>query len=339
MRRRILIALLLSAGLAAGTTAWVRDYLDRPLTISAPGYQLEIARGSSWAAVAHQVASDGVTPWAPVLLAYGRLSGQSGRIQAGEYLLPPGTTPRTLLAELSAGRVVQHKLTLVEGWSLKEILRAIAAEPALRQTLAVTDPAALSRELGLQLPSAEGAFLPETYLFARGTTDRDLLLRANAALNDRLARAWTARSPNLPLARSYELLILASIVERETALARERPLIAGVFVRRLQKGMRLQTDPTVIYGLGSRFDGNLTRLDLETDTPWNTYTRDGLPPTPIAAASGAAIDAAARPAEGTALFFVATGAGDGSHRFTNTLEEHQAAIRDYLAALNRRDQD
>ena len=339
MRRRILIALLLSAGLVAGGAAWVRDYLDRPLAIADAGYQLDIARGSSWAAVARQVANDGVTPWAPVLMVFGRLSGQSGRIQAGEYLLPPGTTPRSLLAELIAGRVVQHKLTLIEGWSLQEILREIAAEHALRRILVATDPAALSRELGLPQPSAEGAFLPETYLFTRGTTDRELLLRANAALNDRLERAWTTRSPHLPLTRSYELLILASIVERETALAPERPRIAGVFIRRLQQGMRLQTDPTVIYGLGEHFDGNLTRLDLETDTPWNTYTRDGLPPTPIAAASGAAIDAAAKPAEGTELFFVASGAGDGSHRFSNTLQEHEAAVRDYLSALNRRDKD
>jgi UPF0755 protein len=158
-------------------------------------------------------------------------------------------------------------------------------------------------------------------------------------LKEHLGRAWDKRQPGLPLADSYELLTLASIIERETALPSERPLIAGVFIRRLQGGMRLQTDPTVIYGLGSRFDGNLTRRDLEADSPWNTYTRTGLPPTPIAAPSAAAIDAAARPADGTALFFVATGSGDGSHRFSDTLREHEAAVRDYLAALNRRDRN
>jgi UPF0755 protein len=260
-------------------------------------------------------------------------------LKAGEYRLTPGLTPPSLLDLLESGRVVLHKVTLVEGWTVLDILRAIRAEPALTRTLSATSASDLAKELELPWQSAEGAFLPETYLFARGESDRELLTRAHDALRERLERAWEGRRAGLPLGNPYELLTLASIVERETALASERPLIAGVFIRRLRAGMRLQTDPTVIYGLGTRFDGNLTRLDLETDSPWNTYTRAGLPPTPIAAPSGAAIDASARPADGTALFFVATGKGDGSHRFSDTLSQHEAAVRDYLAALNRRDRN
>ncbi len=349
MRRALLIALLM-AGVGLGATAlWVRDYLATPLSIPEQGYRLAIAPGTSWSAVARHLADDGIIPWAAVLRACGQLTGQAGRIKAGEYDLVPGATPASLLEQLVAGKVVLHKLTLVEGWSVSEILSAIRAESALKATLKSTlkGPVtatlagelatSLARELDLPWQSAEGAFLPETYLFASGTTDREVLARAHAALRDRLNQAWAARRPDLPLASPYELLVLASIVERETALASERPQIAGVFIRRLKKGMRLQTDPTVIYGLGQRFDGNLTRTDLETDSPWNTYTRAGLPPTPIALASGAAIDAATKPADGEALFFVASGKGDGSHRFTATLQDHESAVRAYLAELRRRD--
>jgi len=345
MRRGVLIALLVTAGLLAGSALWVRSYLASPLNIPAEGYRLEIAPGTPWSVVARRLADDGITAWAPVLTACGQLTGQAARIQAGEYDLAPGVTPGSLLQQLVAGRVVLHKFTLVEGWTVRDILRALRSEPALEKTLHATQAPDLAGdvagELGLELdlpwPSAEGAFLPETYLFARGTTDRAMLVRAHAALNERLNTAWTRRPQDLPLANPYELLILASIVERETALATERPQIAGVFIRRLQKRMRLQTDPTVIYGLGPGFNGNLTRVNLATDTPWNTYTRDGLPPTPIAAPSGEAIDAASRPADGKSLFFVASGKGDGSHRFTDTLKDHEAAVRDYLAALHQGD--
>ncbi len=344
MRRTILItavlAASLAASLAAGAVLWVRNYLSTPLSVPESGYRLDVAPGSAWSAVARQLADDGITAWPAVLRVYGRLTGQSGRIKAGEYQLASGATPVSLLRELVAGRVILHKLTLVEGWSVKDILRALAgSKPTLLKTLKATGAVDLGRELGLPWTSAEGAFLPETYLYSRGTTDRDLLLRAHAALTERLNAAWESRRPDLPLANPYEFLILASIVERETALASERPLIAGVFVRRLRLGMRLQTDPTVIYGLGSRFDGNLTRRHLETDSPWNTYTRAGLPPTPIAMPGGAAIDAVARPADGSALFFVATGNGDGSHKFSATLRDHEAAVRSYLAALTRQNRN
>ncbi len=339
MRRLVLVAFVVGVCLAVAGAAWVRSYLATPLAIPADGYRLEVISGSSWSAVVEKLAEGGIVEFPSVLTAYGQLTGQAGRVKAGEYHLTPGMTPPSLLQHLESGRVVLHKLTLVEGWTVVDILRAVRAVPALEQELQSTNATDLARELGLPWPSAEGAFLPETYLFARGESDRELLSRAHVALEDHLGQAWTTRQPGLPLASPYELLILASIVERETALASERPQIAGVFTRRLRSGMRLQTDPTVIYGLGTRFDGNLTRLDLETDSPWNTYTRGGLPPTPIAAPSAAAIDASARPADGTALFFVATGKGDGSHRFSDTLREHEAAVREYLAALDRREKD
>lgn len=339
MRRLVLVTLVVGVCLAGAGAAWIRSYLATPLAIPESGYPLEIVSGSSWSAVVQDLAADGIVEFPAILTAYGQITGQAGRVKAGEYRLTPGTTPPSLLQLLESGRVLLHKLTLVEGWTVLDILRTIRAEPALGKTLQASSATELARELELSWASAEGAFLPETYLFARGESDRAILSRAHAALKERLGQAWEGRQPGLPLADPYELLTLASIVERETALASERPLIAGVFIRRLRSGMRLQTDPTVIYGLGSRFDGNLTRRHLETDSPWNTYTRAGLPPTPIAAPSAAAIDAAARPADGTALFFVATGAGDGSHRFSDTLREHEAAVRDYLAALNRRDRN
>ena len=344
MRRTILSLLFLIAASGAGGALWLRNYISSPLAIPADGYRLGIAPGTAWSAVTRRLEDDGITPWGWVLRATAQLSGQAGRIQAGEYALAPGLTPGSLLEQLVEGRVVLHKFTLVEGWSVRDIMQAISAEPALKKTLESTQAGSsaaevtreLARELDLPWQSAEGAFLPETYLYARDTTDREMLFRAHTALKDKLAQAWARRNPALPLGTPYELLILASIVERETAQASERPLIAGVFVQRLRKGMRLQTDPTVIYGLGRGFNGNLTRVDLLTDTPWNTYTRDGLPPSPIAAPSAAALEATSRPADTDFLFFVATGDGDGSHRFTATLREHEAAVRDYLAALNQR---
>lgn len=338
----ILVALLVM--LLAGGRVTLRHYLATPLAVPAAGYHLDIPPGTTWATVTRNLGNDGIASAAPVLRVYGQLSGDAGRIQAGEYLLKPGVTPRALLKELVEGRVILHRWTLVEGWTVREILKSLRADTAVTHTLQAIDDnpktlmqtQALARELALPWPSAEGAFLPETYSFARGTTDRALLLRAHAALLEQLGQAWAGRAPGLPLASPYQLLILASIVERETGLASERPQIAGVFVRRLKLGMRLQTDPTVIYGLGDQFNGNLTRRHLETDAAWNTYTRAGLPPTPIAAPGAGSLAAAAHPADGTALFFVATGAGDGSHHFSDTLPEHEAAVRAYLARLGSR---
>ena len=336
MRRKLLILGCVLVLATAAAAVWMRNYLYTPLPIPEAGYRLDVPAGSSLASVARRLSADGILA-APVVLAlYSRLSGQASRIKAGEYVLTAGLSAHGLLAELVAGRVRLHGFTLVEGWTVAEIITALNKTTGLKRTLTATDATGLATELALEFASGEGAFLPETYLFPRGTTDADLLRMAHADLQKQLALAWEGRDPDLPLGSAYELLILASIIERETALPAERPLIAGVFVRRLRQGMLLQTDPSVIYGLGAQFDGNLTRRHLETDTPWNSYTRPGLPPTPIAAPGVEALAAAAHPAAGTALFFVASGAGDGSHRFTATLAEHQKAVRLYLAVLKAR---
>ncbi len=338
MRRQLLIlASVIVLAVVAGTV-WVRTYLSAPLPIAASGYRLEVPAGASLATVARQLSADGMISVPAILTIYGRLSGQAGRIKAGEYAFHPGLTARDLLAELVAGRVQLHSFTLVEGWTVAEIMAALKKSTVLKQTLTTSDAGQLATQLKLEFASAEGAFLPETYLFPRGTTDAELLDMSHKAMQEQLREAWQGRDPDLPLQSAYELLVLASIVERETALAAERPQIAGVFVRRLRKGMLLQTDPSVIYGVGAQFDGNLTRRHLETDTPWNTYTRTGLPPTPIAAPGADALSAAAHPAAGTALFFVASGAGDGSHRFSDTLAEHEKAVRLYLATLKAQGQ-
>ena len=215
-------------------------------------------------------------------------------------------------------------------------MRALAGAPMLTQTLTEDDWPAFLAELGSAASSPEGLFLPETYRFPANTSDREILAQAYALMSDTLETAWEARAVGLPLNSAYEALTLASIIEKETAKADERAEIAGVFVRRLNKGMRLQTDPTVIYGIGPEFNGNLTRKDLRTDTPYNTYRRHGLPPTPIAMPGRDAIEAALNPADGETLFFVATGLGDGSHSFSVTKEEHDAAVERYLERLRER---
>lgn len=336
LSRLILLTAIVALAGAGAIAVAVKSYLTTPLDLGTDDYVLVVPEGATLASVSRQLADDRVLRWPRVLAWVGRATGVDSQVRAGEYRLQAGQTADGLLDLLVAGKVVLHTITLVEGWTVPQVLAALRAEPAVQRTLRANDAISLARELALDWPSAEGAFLPETYSFARDTTDASLLRQAHAALRGTLADAWKGRPPDLPLSNEYEALTLASIVERETALASERPEIAGVFVRRLRLGMRLQTDPTVIYGLGPRFDGNLTRRDLEADTPWNTYTRGGLPPTPIALPGAAAIRAALNPAAGTALFFVASGAGDGSHRFSATLEEHNAAVAAYLATLRRR---
>lgn len=337
MRRILLIfigsLLFVVLGAVVGLL-YFQDWLGRPLSLPPEGQVLEVKPGSPLSAVADDLAEQGVLDWPAAFAAWARFTGDAGRIRAGEYRLEPGLTPAGLLEQLVAGRVILHSVTLVEGWTVREIMAALEAHPAVERTLEEgTDSAALASALELGHESAEGWFFPDTYSFPRGTTDRDILLRAWRTMERELAQAWDRRDPELPLESPYELLVLASVVERETGLPEERPAVAGVFARRLKMGMRLQTDPTVIYGLGDSYDGRLLRRHLVTDTPWNTYTRDGLPPTPIAAPGRDSLQAAARPAEGTALFFVATGLPDGSHRFSDTLEEHNRAVSQYLRRL------
>nr|WP_188662995.1 endolytic transglycosylase MltG [Arenimonas soli] len=246
------------------------------------------------------------------------------RLQVGDYTIRHGITPAELLRKLERGDVIHYRFTVVEGWSLRELRAALARDERIRQTLADTDDAALMAALGREGVHPEGRFLPETYHYTRGMSDLDLLRRALLAMDKALAEAWESRLDDLPLETPDQLLTLASIIEKETGKASERPEIAGVFVRRLRLGMRLQTDPTVIYGMGSAYDGNIRRRDLTTDTPYNTYTRGGLPPTPIAMPGRAALEAAANPLPGNTLYFVSR--GDGSHVFSSTLAEHNRAV-------------
>lgn len=335
-RTLIVVAALAVAGIA-GAFLWLQNYLQEPMQTGATTFTVDVASGTPLRGVAKQLAAEGVLRHPEVFALYGRMTGDESRIKAGEYEIAGGTTPRSLLQQLVEGRVKLHSLTLVEGWTMREVLRAVRANPAIRQTLKTDTPAALAVSLTLPNDHPEGWFFPDTYHFPRGTPDREILARAHELMKVRLAEAWDGRSGATVVRTPYEALVLASIIEKETALDRERAQISGVFSRRLQKGMKLQTDPTVIYGLGENFDGNLTRRHLERDTPYNTYTRSGLPPTPIGLPGETSLLAALHPADGDALYFVASGAADGSHTFSATLKEHNAAVRRYLVELRERD--
>ena len=323
MRRAAIFLLFVVVGLgaAAGGAWW---WTGRPLSLPAEPYSFEVSPGASLGAVARDLAGAGVLPDARVLIAYARLAGVDRTIKAGNYELPAGTTLRGLVARLTQGDVTQVALTVVEGTTFAELRAALKGNPAVRDTVLGLDDAALMQKLGVEGTSPEGWFFPDTYFFAAGSTDAALLARAHRAMRARLDAAWAGRAPNLPLANPYEALILASIVEKETGRAADRPLVASVFINRLKLGLRLQTDPTVIYGLGPAFDGNLRRRDLDADTPYNTYTRAGLPPTPIALPSQASLDAVVNPPRSDYLYFVAR--GDGSSQFSTNLSDHNRAV-------------
>ena len=328
----LLAAVLLLVGIAAGGFAWKLGVeLDRPLNIAADGATIVVRPGTPLSRTAADLASSGLLSDPRWLSWYGRLTGDAVRTKAGEYRVLPGATPRSLLEMFVSGDVYLHAFTIVEGWTFSELLAAMRSEPTIESSLTNEDGPRLLTQLESSYTHPEGLFLPETYRYPRGSRDVDILRQANDLLEEALAEEWPARAGDVPLDSPYEALILASIIEKETALASERPRIAGVFARRMQRGMRLQTDPTVIYGLGDTFDGNLTRKHLTTDTPYNTYTRSGLPPTPIALPGRDAIHAALHPEDGSEVYFVATGLGDGSHKFSTTKDEHDAAVREYLA--------
>jgi UPF0755 protein len=326
----LVVALLLAvSGVVVAGWAW-RE-LNTPLTVAADGDWLRVPSGTSLRRVTAELAERGVLdkPW--LLALYGGATDDARRIHAGEYRVLPGTTPLTLLAMLVEGNVYLHQITIVEGSRFAEMLAALRAHPAIAAS--TLEPGAIMSALGAPDLHPEGQFFPDTYRFAYGTTDLEILKLAHEALTARLQAAWGNRNPDLRLASEYDALILASIIEKETSLPAERKLISGVFHERLRRNMRLQTDPTVIYGLGDAFDGDLRRRDLERDTPYNTYTRGGLPPTPIALPGAGSIEAAVAPEGSGALYFVATGLGDGSHYFSTTLEEHERAVREYLRRL------
>ena len=327
------VAVLALVLAGAGLSLWLAwRVLNSPLQLEESRVFLDVPSGTPLWRVSTELAERGLLRHPYLLTWYGRFTGDATRIHAGEYTLVPGMTPIAVLDKLVRGQVHLHQVTIVEGWRFSDALRVIRAHPAIVAT--ELDGEALMAELGKPGVHPEGQFLPDTYTFPRGTRDVEVLGWAHDALERKLADAWAQRSDDVAVQTPYEALILASIIEKETALDAERRTIAGVFMRRLKRGMRLQTDPTVIYGLGESYDGNLRRGDLERDTPYNTYTRFGLPPTPIALASGASIEAAVDPEEGDVLYFVATGEPDGSHYFSATLEEHNRAVSRYLERLN-----
>ncbi len=339
MKRIVLIiavaALVITA--LAGVGVWqVNRFMASPVSVPNDGALFQIAPGNSFAAVTTQLVNEGIIEDDFWFRWYARWTGEASGIQAGEYLLELGATPRTLLEQFTRGSVRLYSFTIVEGWNQRDLLQALHAHDAIAASMTDEDWPALLEEFGVPVMHPEGLFLPETYRFPRDTTDRQLLSQAYTLMREVLDEEWQARAEDAPVSTAYEALILASIVEKETARADERPRIAGVFARRLAMGMRLQTDPTVIYGIGPGFDGNLTRKHLQTDTPYNTYRRAGLPPTPIAMPGRAAINAALNPAAGEELYFVATGLDDGSHQFSATKDEHDAAVAEYLRRLRKK---
>lgn len=337
-RKRHFGVLFLILMMAAGVSAfwvWQRytGFADAPLSGIEAGENVIIERGDSLPVVLRKLRDIGVSDGEVIeWRALARQLGAAGRLQVGEYALEPGMSPRDLLEAMRDGKVVQRRFTIVEGWNIRELRAALATATAtpLKQEAADLDDAALMKALGHPGQHPEGRFLPETYLYTRGDSDLDVLKRANVAMTKALAAAWAQRQPDTLLKSADEMLVLASIVEKETGIAAERPQIAGLFEQRLKIGMRLQTDPTVVYGIGPGYDGNIRKRDLLADTPYNTYTRAGLPPTPIAMPGVEALDAVARPAASEFLYFVAVGDGSGRHLFARTLAEHQANVRAYL---------
>jgi UPF0755 protein len=321
--RRLFLFAFLAAALAA---AWLIYFSTSFVNLPRVPYEFTVRSGASLKAIARQLAADGVLNEGETLWILGRLLGKSTSIQAGTYRLDKPLTPVELLDKLARGDVVLIEILFVEGTTMKQWLEQIARHPQVRQTAAGKGEAQLRAILGLD-PPLEGWFFPDTYRFTPGVADVDILKRAHGAMKRRLAETWAARDPDLPFKTPYEALILASIVEKETGQATERPIIASVFVNRMRSGMRLQTDPTVIYGMGESFDGSIRKRDLTTDTAWNTYTRDGLPPTPIAMPGMGSLRAVMKPADTKFLYFV--GKGDGTHEFSRSLEEHNRAVAKY----------
>jgi UPF0755 protein len=338
MRRllRFLLLLCLLIGGACAIVVWrANTWLHLPIASLPSSAIFEVQRGASLRSVASELHARGWLDQPEVWIAWARLTRQTGTLKAGEYALAFGLTPQTLLQRLSSGQVVLHSITFIEGSRFADVRRLLAAHEAINHKLANASADEVMTVLGEPGLHPEGQFFPDTYHFPRGTTDLELLTMAHKRMQEELDAAWAERATDLPLATKYQALILASVVEKESALDTERPLIAGVFVERLKRGMRLQTDPTVIYGIGENYDGNIRRADLLRDTPYNTYTRSGLPPTPIALPGAGSLQAAVQPKMTGALFFVATGDGDGSHHFSTTLAEHEAAVQRYLRQLRQ----
>jgi len=306
--------------------------MDRPAPAADP-VRIQVTPGEPLRLVLSRLQQQGAVTNARAVEWYLRLHRLRPRAQAGNYELAPHSSARAVLEQLEAGRVVLEQLTIVEGWNFQQLRHALDADPSLVHATRGMSDSALMSALGHGAQAPEGRFFPDTYRFAAGTSDRRILELAYERMQAAVAEAWEARAQGLPLATPDDALVLASVVEKETGREDERPKVAAVFVNRLRRGMRLQSDPTVIYGLGDRYDGNIHTRDLETDTPYNSYTRTGLPPTPIAMPGIASLQATLHPADIDALYFVATGTGDGGHQFSSNLVDHDAALRAYLKRI------
>ena len=320
------------AAIAAGLLALVL-FVHYQLTIHSTMHsqsepvKYEVQAGSNLTRIVYDLKRKEYIGSPRYLLIYAKLSGSANKISTGEYLIKPGMSAAEFMDQILVGKVIQYSITLVEGWNIYQLLDVLNADPNITHTIQGLSHKQIMERVGYPDMHPEGRFYPDTYHFPRGLTDIEFLQRAYTAMENKLAKEWQTRASGLPYKTPYEALSMASIVEKETGQPSERQAIAGVFIRRLEKGMRLQTDPTVIYGLLPKFDGNIRRRDLRRDTPYNTYRRRGLPPTPIAMPGGEAIHAAMHPEEGDALYFVSR--GDGSHHFSATLEEHNQAVIKY----------
>lgn len=326
---RLFYYVLLPLAIAAGGAVWViHQWVYQPLTLPKDTVDVLIPQGTSPAGVAHVLNQAGIDidPRGFVWLA--RLSDLDKKLKAGGYQVKQGDSVWDVIRRMAAGEVTQRQVTLVEGWTLRQIRQALRQHPDIRQTLTELTEAQILEKLGLQSKYAEGLFFPDTYVFPVGTTDLEILQQSLLAQQQLLDKMWQTRQPGLPLKSPYEALILASIVEKETGLHADRGKVAGVFVNRLRIGMPLQTDPTVIYGMGESYQGKIRKKDLQTDTPWNTYTRTGLPPSPIASAGKASLEAALNPEKHNYLYFVAR--GDGSSAFAVSLPDHNKNVSQYI---------
>ncbi len=329
IKRLITLAVLLAL-MGAGSLAW---YGNHPLQIKPLPKTLNVAPGMNLRSLSTMLEREGVVGNAQVFWLLGRVLGKAEALKVGVYILDRPLTPLELYALIERGEASQAMVQFIEGWNWRDVRAALAAQPMLKHESASMSEAGILQAIGAKENHIEGLLFPDTYFYAPHTSDLSVLRRAYRRQHEKLMAAWESRAPGLPYRTPYEALIMASIVEKETAVAFERPRIAGVFLNRLRIGMRLQTDPTVIYGLGERFDGNLRKIDLRRDTPYNTYTRVGLPPTPIAMPSEAAIEAALNPTKTDALYFVAR--GDGTHVFSKTLDAHNRAVNRFQRSSRR----
>ncbi|WP_409267413.1 endolytic transglycosylase MltG [Massilia sp. BHUDP2] len=329
IKKLLVTGVIVSVAAVAGFSYWAKS----PLDTGGKAVEFSIAPGSGVGAAAQQMAKAGVPVNPQLFNILARVTGEAGRIKAGSYELKPDTSPRRLLTQLVRGEFAQEAITIVEGWTFRQMRAAIAAHGRLRHDTVKLSDEELMQKVSSEYKTPEGLFFPDTYLFAKGSSELEIYKKAHQAMMKHLQAAWEGRDPSLPYKTPYEALTMASIIEKETGQKSERNMIAGVFVNRLRTGMMLQTDPTVIYGMGERYVGDIRKKDLQTDTPYNTYMRAGLPPTPIALPGIQSLHAALAPAKTEALYFVAR--GDGTSQFSDNLNDHNRAVNQYQRRINQ----